>query len=215
MNLSLNIKVARTVLLKKLGFLLINAACFFITNSHALIVTDGIVGSATSLAGLNYAITADLGRHVGANLFHSFDQFQINVGESATFSGPDTVRRLISRVTGSTRSTIDGLLRATTPETDLYFINPTGLLFGPNAELDIGGSFWAATADHIDFTDGSRFSATNPSDGSFSIATPASFGFLDRRAPTGITMDGTSIDLRDGRGLALFGGQLTLNAALS
>ena len=177
------------------------------------IVTDGTTGRAASLAGPDFAITADLGRHVGVNLFHSFDQFHIGAGESATFSGPDSVRRVISRVTGGTRSTIDGLLRASMPEADLYLINPAGLLFGPRAELDINGSFWAASADHIDFTDGNRFSATDPGGGSFTIAAPQSFGFLDGPAPNGITVNSASLDLRDGRGLSLLGGRLSMKSA--
>jgi len=176
------------------------------------ISTDGTTGRAVSLAGPDYAIKADLGRHVGANLFHSFGQFHIGTGESATFSGPESVRRIISRVTGGASSTIDGLLRATIPEADFYLINPAGLMFGPNAQLDIGGSFWAASANHIDFTDGSRFSATNPDGGSFTIAAPASFGFLEGAAPGGIAMNGASFDLRDGRGLSLVGGRINLQA---
>ena len=58
---------------------------------HADIVTDGSLGPTTSLTGPDFAITADLGQKQGGNLFHSFSQFSIQAGESATFTGPATV----------------------------------------------------------------------------------------------------------------------------
>ncbi len=53
------------------------------------VTTDGSLGRAGALSGPTYQITSDLGRQVGGNLFHSFGQFSVNTGESATFSGPN------------------------------------------------------------------------------------------------------------------------------
>lgn len=71
-----------------------------VLSAHSQIATDGSVGSAQSLAGPNYAIGAGLGIQRGANLFHSFSTFNINTGESATFTGPSGLQNVISRVTG-------------------------------------------------------------------------------------------------------------------
>ena len=57
----------------------------------AQMATDGTVGPATELRGPDYEISDHLGEHRGRNLFHSFDRFNVRIGESATFTGPATV----------------------------------------------------------------------------------------------------------------------------
>ena len=44
------------------------------------------------------------------NLFHSFSQFNVQTGESATFTGPGSIASISSRVTGGQRSLIDRLI---------------------------------------------------------------------------------------------------------
>src|SRR5215210_4415704 len=108
------------------------------------ITVDGRLSPAQTLAGPNYAIGADLGRQVGGNLFHSFGAFGLNRGETATFSGPATVANVIGRVTGGAQSSIDGTVRSTMPGANLYLVNPAGAVFGPNARVDVSGSFHAS-----------------------------------------------------------------------
>jgi filamentous hemagglutinin family protein len=126
------------------------------------VTTDGTVGRPVQLDGPDFQIGAELGRRAGGNLFHSFERFSIRTGESATFSGPDDIRNVISRVTGGARSDIEGTLASTIPGADFYFLNPAGLLFGPKARLNVQGSFHVSTADELRFADGAVFSATNP-----------------------------------------------------
>ena len=64
------------------------------------ITVDGRFSPAQTLVGPNYSITANLGKQVGSNLFHSFGQFGLATGESAAFSGPATISNVIGRVTG-------------------------------------------------------------------------------------------------------------------
>src|SRR5438045_2224000 len=71
---------------------------------RAGVVTDGSLGAAGALKGPAFQIPASLGKKVDANLFHSFRQFNLANGESATFSGPADVRRVFARVTGGSAS---------------------------------------------------------------------------------------------------------------
>jgi len=141
---------------------------------NAEITTDGTLGSRANLPGPDYQIGADLGRQHGGNLFHSFQYFNLNRSESATFSGPNNVSNVISRVTGGNPSNIDGLIRSTVPA-DMYFLNPYGMMFGPNARLDVQGSFHASTADYLRLGENGRFDARNPSDSLLTVAPVASF----------------------------------------
>jgi filamentous hemagglutinin family protein len=109
--------------------------------------------------GGEYRIGARLGRLAGKNLFHSFEQFDLREGERATFRGPAQIERIISRVTGGEPSDIDGTIRSTIEGADFYFLNPAGVVFGPNARLDLKGSFHVSTADELRFADGAIFSA--------------------------------------------------------
>lgn len=68
--------------------------------TEADVSMDGTLGPKGPLAGPNYQIPDTLGQTRGSNLFHSFDKFNINTGESATFTGPSVIRNIISRVTG-------------------------------------------------------------------------------------------------------------------
>ena len=173
------------------------------------ITFDGTLGSRANLPGPDYLIGADLGRQHGGNLFHSFQNFNLNRFESATFSGPNSVSNIISRVTGGNLSNIDGLISATIPNADMYFLNPYGFMFGPNARLDVQGSFHASTADYLRLGDGGRFEARYPSESLLTVAPVEVFGFLTD-TPASITTQNSMLSVSKGNTLSLIGGDLRL-----
>src|SRR2546423_1618799 len=94
--------------------------------SQAQITLDGSLGPRGALTGPNYAIPDSVGQIRGPNLFHSFSQFNLSQGESATFTGPNTIANIIGRVTGGSPSSIDGTIRSQIPGAHLYLFNPSG-----------------------------------------------------------------------------------------
>jgi filamentous hemagglutinin family protein len=120
------------------------------------------------------------GKAVGGNLFHSFREFSIPTGGSASFdlSNNSNISRIFSRVTGSNISNIDGLIQTLnhTNPVDVFLLNPNGILFGANARLNISGSFIATTANTIKFADGSIFSSSTPPLLTLSVPVGLQFG---------------------------------------
>src|SRR5688500_13682527 len=119
-------------LMRRTSLLLISCCVLlsaFLTASQAQMTLDGSLGPSGALSGPNYTIPAEVGQLRGSNLFHSFGAFNIHTGESATFTGPNVVDNILSRVTGGNPSNIDGLLRSEIPGANLFLLNPSGILF--------------------------------------------------------------------------------------
>lgn len=181
-------------------------------SANGQISTDGSMGPAQVLMGPDFDIDASLGTQLGENLFHSFQDFNIHTGESATFTGPSSIDNVISRVTGGTASNIDGLLRSEIAGADVFLVNPAGILFGPNASLDVDGSFHATTAGQVLFPDGGVFDATNPGATILSVAPPSAFGFLDNN-PAALLVDRSELSVPKGQALSIVGGDITVTNA--
>jgi len=198
--------------LKRL-FILIVSYFLMCASLYAEVTLDGTLGKSGGLSGPNYQIGADLGQQHGGNLFHSFGNFNLQSHESATFSGPDNVQNIIGRVTGGNPSNIDGTLRSTIPNADLYLLNPYGIVFGKNAKLDVQGGFHASTADYLRLQDGGRFDARTPNDSLLTIAPIAAFGFLTD-SPAPITTQDSTLLVPLMKPLSLIGGDLHLQGTL-
>jgi filamentous hemagglutinin family protein len=190
---------------------IIKLSCYLIlvanTSSYADVTTDGTVGAIQHLSG-QMTIPQSLGTTAGNNLFHSFQVFNINTGESATFTGSNSLQNVISRVTGGQISNINGLLKSEVGNANFYFINPAGVTFGANAIVDVPAAFHVSTASSWKFADGSEFSATHPSASTLTIAEPVSFGFLGASSG-GIVLDGAQLSTRTGN-LNLSAGKITI-----
>ena len=192
----------------------LKSSCIILLSINSLSVSaevtlDGTLGRTGALPGPNYLIGADLGRQHGGNLFHSFQDFNLNNSESATFSGPNNVQNILSRVTGGNPSNIDWLIRSTIPNADMYFLNPNGIMFGPNAQLDVQGGFHASTADYLRLGEDGRFDARNPSDSLLTVAPVEAFGFL-KENPAHIYSQNNLLQVLPGKEFTIVGGNITM-----
>jgi filamentous hemagglutinin family protein len=157
-------------------------------------------------------ISQDLGLTRGNNLLHTFLTFNIDAGESATFTGSNDISNIIARVSGDSASQIDGLLRSTITDANLFLINPNGIAFGAGASIDVNGSVHISTADSIVFADDSRLLVSDTGASGFTTAAPAAFGFGD--AAAGISFDGVTISTLETDRLSmlsLVGGDIDLS----
>jgi filamentous hemagglutinin family protein len=111
---------------------------------------DQTLGTKVSGTNNNFTVTGGLNR--GQTLFHSFKDFSIPTGGAANFKNPAGTRDIITRVTGSLFSDINGTLNSN--GANFLLINPNGVVFGPNARLNVGKAFAASTASGVDLIDG-------------------------------------------------------------
>ncbi|MFB2919913.1 filamentous hemagglutinin N-terminal domain-containing protein [Aerosakkonema funiforme] len=198
----------------------------------AQIVPDTTLPVNSLVAPNGNTIVINGGTPAGGNLFHSFSEFSLPTGNEAFFNNSLTIENIISRVTGGSISNIDGLIRAN-GTANLFLINPNGIVFGPNASVNIGGSFLASTANSINFADGTQFSATNPQPQSLlTVNVPVGLNFGNN--PAAIQVQGTGHNLSSpnlspvlrgnnnlmglrvspGKTLALVGGNLNLEGGI-
>lgn len=140
------------------------------TSVQGQIVPDSSVNSRVTPQG-NIFLIED-GSVRGSNLFHSFQNFSVPTGGTAYFKNAANIQNIFSRVTGKSISSIDGILKANSTA-NLFLLNPNGIVFGTNAQLNIGGSFLGTTANSIQFADGMLFSTLSPqSPPLLTVATP-------------------------------------------
>jgi filamentous hemagglutinin family protein len=185
---------------------------FYSLNSYSQISFDGSFGPKISLSGPEYKIHAEQGQQRGPHLFHSFEQFNLFFGETATFTSQgmtQPITNIIGRITGGKISSIDGTLISEIPDANLYLFNSAGFLIGPSATIDVEGSLYLSTADYLKFADGFQLSTTSQTDSLLTVAPIEAFGFLT--APTApIRLQANPLNISPGKDLSIIGGELSL-----
>ncbi|MDJ0799495.1 MAG: filamentous hemagglutinin N-terminal domain-containing protein, partial [Calothrix sp. MO_167.B12] len=203
--------------------------------AKAQVTSDGTTNTIVNSSGNNFIIINGIER--GHNLFHSFSNFSVPNNGSARFDLVNTpnITTIFSRVTGGNVSNIDGLIQTLNSNNavSLFLMNPNGIVFGQNAQLDIGGSFVGTTANSIQFTDGTEFSAVNPTANPL-LTMSVPVGLQMGSNPASIVVRGNGHNLRNGgspfavtgthdepqisvkpdNNIALIGGKITLDGGL-
>ena len=179
----------------------------------AQVIPDGTTSTTVDVDG-----TINNGDRAGGNLFHSFSEFSVPTGGQAFFNNSVDIVNIFSRVTGGNISNIDGILGAN-GSANLFLINPAGIIFGENARLDIGGSFFGSTADSIIFSDGEFSALDTDNPPLLTINTPIGLNFRDNPADiinrsfvTNDAGDFVGLEVRSDNSLALVGGNVNFEA---
>jgi filamentous hemagglutinin family protein len=147
----------------------------------------------------------------GTNLFHSFSSFSIPTNGSAYFNNAPQIQTLFTRVTGNQISNIDGLLRSN-GSASLFLMNPNGIVFGPNASLNLGGSFLGTTANAIGFGQRETFSASNPDAPPLLTINPSALIF--NQGNRGSIQSQANLTVPIGKNILLVGRDIALNKSV-
>jgi filamentous hemagglutinin family protein len=188
---------------------------------NAQIVPDNTLGAEGSVVTPNVNIQGissdriDGGATRGANLFHSFSQFNVDAGRGAYFTKPTGIENILTRVTGGNPSNIFGILGVLgKAKANLFVINPNGIVFGPNASLDVQGSFVATTASAVGFGNQGIFSASAPEPPQLLNVNPSAFLF-NQIPPGAITHQSVAgLQVPEGKSLILLGGNVNLDGGV-
>jgi filamentous hemagglutinin family protein len=197
--------------------------CAQVTPDKTLGVEQSVIYSSIRNGSLYQQVEGGATR--GSNLFHSFHNFSISEGQSLYFQNPIGIRNIISRVIGGNPSNIQGTLGVLDGIANVFLINPSGIVFGVNARLDIGGSFVATTAPTVQFGTQGFYSTSAPDSPALLTVDPSAFLFNQATPASIVNLSNTSLgvlpaplDIRkqglqvpDGKSLLLLGGELNLS----
>ncbi|NBD18456.1 MAG: filamentous hemagglutinin N-terminal domain-containing protein [Cyanobacteria bacterium] len=197
------------------------------------IVPDNSQGRESTQINQQGTITG--GAQRGKNLFHSFEQFNVGSDQAVIFANPANISNIFSRITGNSPSQINGTL-SVQGAANLFLLNPNGIIFGPEATLNLQGSFTAATANNIQFQNGTSWDTTAPNSPNLTVRVPVGLGFSSKTGSITIrdqghqtgstpnfqtpTMEAAppnqppGLDIVPGQTIALFGNGISLEGAL-
>ncbi|HIK13024.1 MAG TPA: CHAT domain-containing protein [Oscillatoriaceae cyanobacterium M33_DOE_052] len=148
----------------------------------------------------------------GANLFHSFIKFNLDAGQIANFNSNPTIQNIFGRISSGEASLINGLIQVTGGNSNLFLMNPAGILFGPNARLDVPGAFTATTATAIGFNSG-WFNAVGDNNWATLVGTPTAWDFSI--AQPGAIVNLGELAVSPGNDLTLLGGTVLSTGSLT
>jgi len=152
------------------------------------------------------------GTQTGANLFHSFQEFGLDSNQIANFLSTPNIQNILGRVVGGNPSLINGLIQVTGGNSNLYLMNPAGIIFGSNASFNLPASFTATTANRLQI--GSDwFNATEPNNYANLVGNPSSFAFTTTQP--GVIVNAGNLAVNPGESINLISGNTVNTGSLS
>ncbi|NER25584.1 MAG: CHAT domain-containing protein [Symploca sp. SIO1C2] len=195
-------------------FFLLPFALFFLsgTASAQPIVSDQSTSTVINSNGNQFDIEGGTLSGDGTNLFHSFSQFGLDNNETANFLANPSINNILGRITGGDASVINGLIQVTGGNSNLYLMNPAGMIFNSDAQLNVPAAFTATTATSIGF-DGGWFNAVGTNNYSALVGSPNGFQFATSQP--GAIINAAHLTVPAGQNLSLVGGTVVSTGSLT
>lgn len=185
-----------------LSFLCISFFVDGLINKAIAQITSNSNDTNTVLNQIDNTINIEGGTKTGSNLFHSFDKFGLDQGQIANFKSDSSIQNIFGRVTGGEASVINGLIQVTGGNSNLFLMNPAGIIFGSKASLNVPAAFTATTANGIRLNN-QWLNAVGTNNYSNLTGNPDAFAF--KQSGGGIINNGNLI-VASGQNLTLLGG---------
>ncbi|MEL6815391.1 MAG: filamentous hemagglutinin N-terminal domain-containing protein, partial [Cyanobacteria bacterium J06598_3] len=173
--------------------------------------TPSGAGTSVSPTGDQYDISG--GTQAGGNLFHEFDEFSLRATETANFLGDSGVFNIVGQISGGSPSYIEGQVQVSGTDADLYLVNPSGIFFGPDAQLNLPGSLTATTADQISFDSAVLNVLDQGADYSAFSGDPSALHFTEASASAVVNQG--ALMVAPGESISLTGGNVVNTGTLS
>ncbi|MGK7942629.1 MAG: CHAT domain-containing protein [Crocosphaera sp.] len=135
------------------------------------------------------------------NLFHSLEKFGLDVNQIANFLSHPQIRNILTRIVGGEPSLINGLISITGSNANLFLMNPNGIIFGPNVQLNLPADFTATTATGIGFNNNHWFNAFGENNYPLLMGDPSQFAF--DLAQGGSIINTGNLSIQEGHNLTL------------
>jgi filamentous hemagglutinin family protein len=219
------------LVVKKLGISVILFLIIPTVSVEAQVTPDESLSTNVEQQGENQ-LNINGGEREGNNLFHSFEEFSVPEGIEAVFENALDIENIFTRITGEEASAINGILR-TQGGANFFLVNSNGIVFGENAQLDVGGSFIATTANSVKFEDGTEFIADDAGEKPIlTVSVPIGLQFEGSSGaitvngmgnqitteslsqPTNISTNSSGLSVDSARTLALVGSNVNLTGGL-
>ena len=181
--------------------------------AQSIIPANDGTGTRVNTQGNLVDITGGSFSRDGANLFHSFQQLNVPTGTTANFIASPNIQNILGRVVGGNPSLINGLIQVTGSNSNLYIINPAGIVFGNNASLNVPAAFTATTANQIGFGNNNWLTSFGTNNYQNLTGTPNQFLFNTPLA--GSIANTGNLILTPGQNLTLLGGAVFNTGTLS